>query len=205
MDRGFVVLLALALGGCFRSEKPVHYYMLHAETGGHGAASGDGPLVGLGPVRIPAYLDRSQIVSALSGQEYTLSDEHRWAERLEVTIARVSAENLARMIPTDRIVLHPWARDARPDLQVAIEIRDLYLDAAGTARLGAQWTLRSNDRPNAVTRSFNCSQAAAPGDFARMVEAESRCLARLNRDIADAVRDLTAPVAPTAGRHSATR
>jgi uncharacterized lipoprotein YmbA len=198
MGRGIIRLLALmvlvlGLAGCFRSGRPDQFYMLRAvETGHPGAvpASG-GPLIGLGPIRIPAYLDRPQIVTAVSEQEYKLSDDHRWAERLDVTLARVSAENLASLIPTDRIVSYPWPREARPDIQVAINVQEMHMDRKGQARLEALWTLRQG-KDLALSRKFSCRLPVKAGDYSGMVEAESQCLGRLNREIAAAVRGLEA-------------
>lgn len=202
MRRGIIRLLALTvlipvLAGCFRSGKPDQFYMLRAtETGRHGMAT-DGPLIGLGPVRIPAYLDRPQIVTAVSAQEYRLSDDHRWAERLDVNIARVSAENLANLIPTERIVMHPWPRDAKPIVQVAINLQRLDVDPSGEAHFEALWTLRQ-DKDAALNRKFSCRLPASATDYARMVEAGSQCLGRLNREVAHAIRNLE-PASATAG------
>lgn len=193
-----LLLLSIpALAACFRSEKATQFYMLRAlDTGKPRAApNAAGHLIGLGPIRIPDYLDRNQIVTAVSGHEYHLSEDHRWAERLDVTLARVSAENLSRLIPTERIVLHPWPREPRPDVQVSIDIQDLYVDSAGQARLRALWTLRHGTGPG-LNREFSCSLPASTDDYARMVDAESQCLGRLNRDMAEAIRHLNpAPLA----------
>lgn len=187
-----LALLALipALAGCFRSGKPDRFYMLRAVEAAHPAAPADGGLrIGLGPIRIPAYLDRPQIVTAVSEQEYRLSENHRWAERLDVTIARVSAENLGSLLPTGRIVPYPWPREFRPDVQIAINVQEMHLDPKNQARLEALWTLRQG-KDSALSRKFSCRLPVPADDYAGMVEAESQCLARLNRDIAAAVRDL---------------
>jgi uncharacterized lipoprotein YmbA len=190
---GLLVVTLFGLGGCFRSGKPDHFYMLRAvAVPARAAPAGGGPLVGLGPIRIPAYLDRPQIVTAASGQEYRLSDEHRWAERLDDNIARVSAQNLSAYIPSDRIVPHPWPREPKPVVQVAINIQELHLDPVGEVRMSALWTLRYG-KEQAFNRQFSCRLPASSADYALMVEAESQCLARLNRDIANAIRNLDLP------------
>lgn len=185
------IALVPALAGCFRSGRPDQFYMLRAtEKAQAGPVAADGgPRVGLGPIRIPAYLDRPQIVTALSAQEYQLSDNHRWAERLDVTVARVSAENLANLIPTERIVPHPWSRENAPDLQVAINVQEFHVDQNRQARLEALWTLRQG-RDTTLSRRFSCRLPVKAEDYSGMVEAESQCLGRLNREIAGAVRGL---------------
>lgn len=185
---GLLLATAVSLGGCFRSTVPDQFYMMRAVEGSAQAPpSADGPLVGLGPIRIPDYLDRPQIVTAASGQEYRLSEDHRWAERLDENIARVSAQNLARYIPSDRIIPHPWPREPKPDIQVAINIQEMHVDAEGQVRMSALWTLRHGPAP-AESRRFSCRLPASATDYARMVEVESQCLARLNRDIATAIQ-----------------
>jgi uncharacterized lipoprotein YmbA len=196
MGRRFLRRLALGLwlpllAGCFGSAPPDQFYMLRAMpgTGPAGQALPGDPLIGLGPIRIPAYLDRPQIVTAISPQEFRLSERHRWAERLDVTIARVSAENLANFIPTDRLVPHPWPRDSRPAIQAAISVQEMHVDPAGVARLSALWSLRVG-KGEAASRRFDCRLPASTQDYSAMVDAQSQCLARLNRDMAAAIRAL---------------
>lgn len=188
-----LALLALipALVGCFRSGKPDRFYMLRAVEAAQpiAAPAEEGLRIGLGPIRIPAYLDRPQIVTAVSEQEYRLSENHRWAERLDVTVTRVSAENLGSLLPTGRIIPYPWPRDSRPDVQVAINVQEMHLDPKNQVRLEALWTLRQG-KDLTLSRKFSCQQQVPADDYAGMVEAESQCLARLNRDIAAAIRGL---------------
>ena len=199
MGKGCTRLLALSLAlptltGCFRSSPPPQFYMLTAvETARvRPNATGPEPLIGLGPIRLPGYLDRDPIVTAISGHEYKLSDDHRWAERLDLTLARVSAENLSRLVPSNRIVMHPWPREPKPDVQVSIDIQDLYVDPAGIAHLDAIWTAREA-AGGSVNQKFSCRLPASTTDYGVMVDAQSRCLARLNRAIADWIRSSAEP------------
>lgn len=189
----FWCLLMVGLTGCFRNTVPDQFYMLRAaDFAGQSVIHGEGPMVGLGPVRIPAYLDRPQIVTATSGQEYRLSEDHRWTERLDENIARVSAQNLSALIPTDRIVMHPWPRESQPDVQVGISIQEMHVDPRGEVRMSALWSLRQGK--NDVTHHrFNCHLPASTTDYAQMVEVESQCLIRLNREMAVAIKKRLQP------------
>jgi uncharacterized lipoprotein YmbA len=151
---------------------------------------GKGILLGLGPIKVPAYLDRPQIVTASSAQEYRLAESQRWAERLDDNIARVSQENLAVLVPTDRVVMHPWSREAKPDVQAAIQIQELHVDPEGNARMVALWSVRPiNGEP--THRRFACTIPVPPNDYAQIVAAESECLARLNREMAQVIRQVS--------------
>jgi uncharacterized lipoprotein YmbA len=186
----FGLWLLGSLAGCFRDTQPDQFYMLKAvEVNPGGGSAGEGPLIGLGPIRLPAYLDRPQIVTATSGQEYHLSESHRWAERLEDNIARVTAQNLSAFIPTDRIVMHPWPREPKPAVQVAINIQEMHVDPAGEVRMSALWNLKTA-KDQVSNFRFSCRLPASTVDYARMVEMEGVCVARLNREIAETIRNL---------------
>lgn len=186
-------LLMLGLTGCFRGSVPDQFYMLRAaDLPVQATIPGGGPLLGLGPVRIPAYLDRPQIVTATSGQEYRLSEDHRWAERLDDNIARVSAQNLSALIPSDRILMHPWAREPKPDVQLAISIQEMHVDPTGEVHMTALWSLRRG-RDDVTNHKFSCRLPASTTDYGQMVEVESQCLLRLNRDMAAAIKKLQLP------------
>jgi uncharacterized lipoprotein YmbA len=184
-------MTALMTAGCFRGGAQDQFYMLQPikETAPASAAAAKGPLIGLGPIKVPAYLDRPQIVTAASDHEYRLAENQRWAERLDDTIARVSQENLSSLVPSDRIVMHPWSRDTKPDIQAIVQIQELHLDPEGHARMVALWSLKSVKGETANHR-FSCSIAVSPSDYGQIVGAESECLARLNREMAQGIRHL---------------
>ena len=185
-----VSVAGLGLSGCFRQGQSTQFYMLQAMAAPESIPrSGEGPLVGLGPIRIPAYLDRAQIVVAESGQEYRISEAHRWAEHLDENIARISAQNLSNLIPSDRIVPHPWPRDSKPDIEVSLNLQEMHVDSSGDVRMTASWRLRQG-KSEVVSRRFVCRLPASLTDYSVMVRQDSECLVRLNRDMADAIRAL---------------
>jgi uncharacterized protein len=123
---GGVTLLAslLGLGAC--TSTPARFYILNtlpaAETRPATAAE-QGPVIGVGPITVPKYLDRPQIVSRAGRHQVTLGEFDRWAEPLPDNMTRVLAENLALLIPTDHMLLYAWPRSAALDYQVQVEVR----------------------------------------------------------------------------------
>jgi len=189
-----LIILVPALYGCFRNTAPIHFYMLRPLTfteSPHAAIprANPGPIIGLGPIRMSDYLDRPQIVTAVSEQEYRLAEEHRWAERLDQTLARVLAENLSVLVPTERVVFHPWSRQQQVDAQVLVTIQELHVDAAGQVHLAANWALRCGEKA-AVNRKSSCRLPASDTDYRQIVDAQSQCIGQLSREIANSVRAL---------------
>lgn len=190
----FLFTLLMGLSGCIRNGAPIHFYMLEPIATSQGVsgttAEAGAPVIGLRQVRIPAYLDRPQIVTALSNQEYKLAEDQRWAERLDDTVTRVLAENLSNLIPTERVVFHPWSPQQKVDAQISVNIQEFHADAAGQVRLGALWTIKGAES-GPSHRKFSCRQPASTTDYARIAAAHSACLGRLSQEIAEAVRTLT--------------
>jgi uncharacterized protein len=100
------------------------------------------PTAGLGPIHLPGYLDQDQIVTRISQNAVSLSDDDRWAESLEDNIDQVLAHNLSALLRTDRVRLHSWPARERPIYQLEIDVLSFETDTAGTAYLAARWFLR---------------------------------------------------------------
>jgi uncharacterized lipoprotein YmbA len=132
-------------------------------------------------------LDRLQIVTALSDQEYKIADYDRWAERLDDAIRRVLGENLSILIPTERIVFYPWPARQIPAAKIAVDVQQLHANAEGQVRLLALWTLE-HGTTEPEQRKFVCRRPAPANDYSRITAAESACLGEFSRSIADTIR-----------------
>ena len=103
------------------------------------AASGsEAPAIGVGPVAFPGYLRRPQIVTR-DGNRLSRSERHFWGEDLEADFARVLAENLAVLIPTNQISTFPWSDPRVLDYSIAVQVSRFDRDADDTITLLAQW------------------------------------------------------------------
>ena len=138
----------LLLTGCGRTQ-PISYYQLTSlEDSQHAFVS---PVttatvvIGIGPVSLPDYLDRPQLVTRLTPNQLQLSDRHRWAEPLSQNIPRVLGENLSRLLGTSRILLFPWPSANKPDYQLLVELLNFENENDGTAYLVARWTLKDQE------------------------------------------------------------
>ena len=112
--RAVAVSLALAglagMGGCVGRSSAARFYVLTpvAATGVAAASTqGSGLIVSVGPVTLPSYLNRPQIVTRLAGGEVDLAEFDRWAEILIEAVPRVLAEDLGRLLGSDRVEAYP--------------------------------------------------------------------------------------------------
>ena len=184
-------LISLILS-CAKSSKPVEYYMLDASVGidNNQTLKGDeGSMIGLGPIRLPEYLDRFQMVVADSENKYKLIDGHRWAEKLDQNISLALFKTLPAQLGTDRMIRYPWPQRPGVDFQIKIDILELNIDEKGQSQLIAQWSIKSKDETILNKRSSFTAQASTT-DIDKMVKAQSECLTKLGREIVSSLKPL---------------
>ena len=66
--------------------------------------------LGVGPIRMPLYLDRSDIVTRGSSNQVEIADFAQWAGPLQENFSRVLAENLSVLLATDKVGIFPFVR-----------------------------------------------------------------------------------------------
>jgi uncharacterized lipoprotein YmbA len=183
-------LSLLAQAGC-ASSKPSRYYLLSALGPTQSAKEDQGVSVGVGPIELPKYLDRPQIVTRGSQNRLYLGEFDRWAEPLEQNFARVLAENLAALLSTDDVVQYPWKRSARVDYQIIVMVNRFDAAMGGDTVLHARWTVCDGDGQTVVPpRASRITEPAASADYEAIVQAGSRALEQLSRQIAGAIQSI---------------
>ncbi len=154
-------------------------------------SSGTGLTLGLGPVKLPAYLDRNEVVVRAAENRIELLKNDRWGESLEKNFTRVLARDLAAQLGTQQIVVFPWYATTLIDLQVQVDVYRFETDPQGSAQLSAKWTIRSGDGSKILyTAESNFAQPSKPGDTTEAVAALSRDTGDLSREIANMVHQV---------------
>ncbi len=190
----------LLVAGC--ATEPTSFYTLSAAAEPRPSApSAPGLRVGLGPVVLPPYLERPEIVTREGPNGVRLAEYHRWAEPLEPLLVRTISGHLYALLDAEDVVPVPQRRDAPLDRVVEIEVLRLDADEAGQATLDARWWVYGGDGATLLQsgRSRVTEAGAPPPDYGAIVAAMSRAIAAASRDIAAAVRG-DAPVPEPAPR-----
>ena len=181
------------LGGC-SSTPPTHFYvltpLLSSEALGLATVAARGPSVGLGPVTLPQYLDRPQIVSRASRAKLNLGEFDQWAAPLKDIVASVLAENLSMLMSTDHIAVYPWPRSTTIDYQIMVDVTRFDGEMGGEILLLARWSIVAKDGKEWVKKKSRFSQPAGAPNYEATVTAMSRALERLSRDIAAGFRTI---------------
>ena len=145
----------------------------------------------VGPVRLASYLDRSDIVIRDSQNQILLADFSQWAGPLQENFSRVLAENLSVLLTTDRVDIFPGARAMSFDFNVTADVNRFDGLPGEKADLRVRWTILDNSRKNILyEKSTVLSQTIEHEGVEALIAAESRMLANLSREIAEAIKVL---------------
>ena len=147
--------------------------------------------IGVGPVRIPEYLGRPEIVTRINPNELKLAELDIWAEPLEVNLTRVLVENLSKLLISEHVVVFSRGASSQIDFKIDIEIVRLDGDTSGKAFLIALWSiLDSSDKSILISKKSNHTEPVVGTDYSDLVAAQSLMIGYLRRDIAEAIKSL---------------
>jgi uncharacterized lipoprotein YmbA len=192
-----LLLFASILNACSlgRSAPPTRLYVLTASSQPAESRSGrsaTGVAVGVGPVELPQYVNRPQIVTGESGNELQQAPFAQWAEPLETNFTRVLAENLSQLLATERVAVFPWKGPVPLDYQVVVEVTHFLGTPNGPVSLVALWRVLGKDgKETLVSRQSRVTESTGSADYTALAAAMSRTVAALSRDIAAAITDLS--------------
>lgn len=195
----FLLLLVAAsapgLYGCSlgRQQPPTRLYVLTALPSTDRALQGVTPSsgIGVGPVALPQYTNRLQIVTGNTGQELRRAPFENWAEPLEDNFTRVLAENLSLLLATDQVAVFPWKGPMQIEYQVVVEVTKFLGEPGGQASLEALWSIVGKSGKDVLmSKKSSFSEPVATQNYDALAAAMSRTVAALSRDIAAAVSSL---------------
>lgn len=184
----------LALVSACGTSTPVRYFNLKPLAYSEREESAETRIVGLGPLDLPGYLARPQIVTRGEMAEIIIDDFRRWAEPVDESIHRVVAANVESFIDGVTVVSYPYHTMAQPEYRVYGDVVRFDADETGRAVLIVQWGIAGSDRTAIMPpqRSRYVSQAAAAADTGAVVMALNDVVAQFSKDIAARLREALA-------------
>ena len=189
----FAVLLCGFLAACMQTQPTTLYMMSGLSEPAQGAQPArKGPVIGVGPVSVPAYLDRPQIVTRASPNKLVVGEFDRWAEPFEELLARVLSENLSVLLNSDGVFTLPRRRLSEVDIQVELEVFRFDADPDGKVHLVGRWAVYTEGgrKLAAAKKSTIREPVTRPSDYESVTVAMSRALERLSAEVAEVLRPL---------------
>lgn len=190
-----LLLLAMPVSGCISSSPPTNFYVLIApperavSAVPHSSVARQGPRLGILPIGLPGYLDRSQMVIRHDNSvDVKVEDYDRWGENLSVGITRVLSIVLTNAMADIQGVAMPARVGIPMDLRLQVDVRRFEGSPDGQVTLEALWALQK-DRVPLREGHFVSQTTSGPGKSS-LVRAQSYLVEELGAEIAAGVRAL---------------
>jgi hypothetical protein len=180
-----MAFVAVVAGGC-STTAPARFYTLDSTAAAQGGAEAR-YAVAVGPVSIPASVDRPQFVVQVAPNRVEVEEFDRWAAPLGDSIARAVAGDLATLLGTSSVAAGPLA-NFDPTYRVTLDVQRFDSVLGDSVLVDAVWVVRKTaGGPPSSGRSVAHEPAQGPG-FEALAAAHSRALATVSADIAAAIQ-----------------
>lgn len=140
-----------------------------------GAALPQACRLAVGPLQIPACIDRAELVQVAPDQSLQVLDEHAWQQPLRLQILQTIDQVLARAPGLLEVALQ--------DVQLPVEIQRLEAHGFQHVMLDAVWFLRKGGRDLAARR-FSVTEPLGEASVDELARAHGRAVQALAEDIA---------------------
>lgn len=187
-------LMMMLVAGCSTSPSSRRYVFAPGEgwrTVAARDASASSYEVRFAPVRMPAYLERPQIVTRLNDAEIKIDQFHRWGIPLDVTIAEVLGARVGREVPEAYVDVKPSRGSAFEGYHIVVDVVRLDGFLGGEVELIAQWKVNQVGETNRMVaqRLSRYETAMKSEKYEEYVEAVRLNIDALGKEIAAVIRD----------------
>lgn len=177
--------------GCGRSQ-PAQFYVLTStiqeEASGSQAQDLADVTIGIGPVEIADYMLRPQILTQERSGKLEYAEFDRWAEPLDDNFARVIAQNLSLLIPTEKIFIFPFRGSAQVKYQVVFEVLNFSKGTDGQVSLIVLWSIYDQEEFKLLARKKSTFSRPGPSGgqayYDQLANTMSLLLEDLSRSLA---------------------
>jgi len=150
-----------------------------------------GLIIGIGPLDIPEYLNRPQIVTLDKNDMLQIAQFDRWAEPLDIGLRRIIREDLTAILPEASLYIYPWNLSIPVQYQVAIEIIQMDSRMDTEMSILAQWMVMDpRNSKILVMKKFEFRQAVLPHNYAGLAKTLSAACLSLSNEIARVISSL---------------
>ena len=194
--RSCSLALLAVVAGCLGGGTAPQYFALQPEAGAAaGAPVAARPNLGLavGPIELPRYLDRDEVVTRSAGHELVPWDEHRWGGSLRTDVLRVLGDDLGTLLGTTHVTVYPVEARFPVQYRVLLDILEFEGVPGQSVTLRLRWTVLDEKTGLALAiAQSRIEQPTGGPSFDALVAAQSAALGSVTREIAAKIAELAA-------------
>jgi uncharacterized protein len=179
-----IIFVALVVAGC--TSAPSRFYTLNSTATSDGATNSNLAVI-VGPVSIPAEVDRPQFTVQVTPNRVAVDEFNRWAAPLSDNIARVVAGNLTALLGTPCVASMPAANFAAT-YRVTINVQRFETVPGKSVLVDAMWVVRPPSGGTTQSGRTVATEPVSDDNYDALAAAHSRALAKVSSNIADVIR-----------------
>jgi len=179
-----IAFVAAVAAGC--ASATARFYTLDSTATADGAPAARYAVL-VGPVSVPAAVDRPQFVVEVAPNRVAIDEFNRWAAPLNDGIARAIAGDLAVLLGTSDVAVAPLA-NFKPAYRVTINVQRFESVQGEAVVVDAVWAVSKTASGETRSGRTVTREAVQGKDFDALAAAHSRALAKVSGDIAAAIR-----------------
>jgi len=179
-----IALVAIVAAGC--STAPSRFYALDSTAIADGTPAAHAAVM-VGPVTVPAAVDRPEFVVQVAPNRDEVDEFNRWVAPLNDAIARAVAGNLVVLLGTPDVATETLANFI-PDYRVTIDVQRFESIQGQAAILEAVWNVRKMAGGQTRSGRTVAREPVQGQGFDALAAAHSHAIAKMSADIAAAIR-----------------
>lgn len=148
-------------------------------------------LIGIGPLSLPALVDRKQIVTRGANNAIQLAEFHQWATPLQDNVLNVLSKNIAAQQSNAIVRSYPWSVYGEMDYRVIIDISRFDSQLGKSANLQASWVIMSEKNHTIISNGqTNIQQLLHDERYDSAVLALNKLLSELSQQLSLALHQV---------------
>lgn len=182
----YLISVSFLLSSCGTSPK-THFYILNSNHDSNLEAI-EKIAIGVWQVKLPAVIDRPEMVTRTGKYTIDLADFHRWAGGLGGNINLLIAKELSYNLKTVQVDVSPWSAYRKLDYQVKVHIREFDGVLGGASYLtGSYVILNGKGNKKLEEDAFEFSESLKGNKHSDMASAMSMLVIKLSAKISDSI------------------
>jgi uncharacterized lipoprotein YmbA len=183
-----MAVVAAAAAGC--STAPSRFYTLDPTATADAAPPARYAVI-VGPISVPAAVDRPEFVVQVAPNRVDVDEFNRWASPLNESIARAVAGDLSVLLGSPDVAVAPLA-NFDPAYRVTINVQRFDSVQGESVAVDAVWAVYKTSTGDTRSGRTVARETVQGKSFDAIAAAHSRALAQVSGDIAAAIRAASA-------------
>ncbi len=187
LSNRFVMICVSCLLTACASTAPTNYYVLESLSQpplvtAH--TTENNILIGIGPLSLPAVLDRDQIVTRTENNNIQIAEFDQWAAPLKGNIISILRQNMATLQPNFIVRAYPWNAYGDVNYRVIVDISRFDTQLGKSVNLEASWSIMEEKNHTIISNGqVKLDQQLTDASYNNAAQALSKLLSKFSQKL----------------------